>query len=99
MKVKSVLIFTAGVATGVYSVPATLVYVKPLRHYLIRRFAKFATELVSNDAKLRKEIIEYCEKFIEILSAYPEMGKADVNNPIDLDEFRQWIEIKNKKDK
>lgn len=70
--IKKVLLFGAGVATGVISVPVALVYIKPVQKVLAKSFAEFASEKLDKDSKLRQEAIEHCEKFAKLLKEHPD---------------------------
>jgi hypothetical protein len=74
-------IFVAGTITGALALPATLIYVKPVRTKIVDGVLNkakhyFADQLV-NDAEFRKDAIELCSELLVGLTLIDESTKEE----------------------
>jgi len=77
------VIFAAGVVSGAVALPATLIYVKPVRTKIVDAVLNkakhyFASQLV-DDSEFRQETIELCSELLVGLSLIDEAKKAEGN--------------------
>ncbi|ASM62325.1 hypothetical protein SEA_NIGHTMARE_49 [Arthrobacter phage Nightmare] len=83
MKVRNLIIFAAGAVSGAIALPATLIYVKPVRTKLInasleRAKKKLATAIVE-DHTLRKNLIEMGSEALSGLIIIDELTPKEGN--------------------
>ncbi|QFG08724.1 hypothetical protein PBI_INGRID_49 [Arthrobacter phage Ingrid] len=75
------VVFAAGVVSGAIALPATLIYVKPVRTKIVDGVLNkakhyFANQLV-DDAEFRKDAIELCSELLVGLTLIDESKKEE----------------------
>lgn len=73
---KKVLIYSAGIVTGVIATPVAAIYVKPFRNALFTGCKNMMLFGAKNDPKYREDMINDAEK---IVSVFQQLKEADRN--------------------
>lgn len=77
--IKAAVIFAGGALFGAWCLPASIVYIKPVRTKIATSFATFATEKLRDEPETREEALNYAKKFIALVEQFPEES-SDTSN-------------------
>lgn len=67
-----VLVFGAGIVTGILAVPVAVTYVKPVRKGMVRLGVSIYTFSLKTDSDFREVVVGIRDKIDQMLKEYPE---------------------------